>query len=118
MEHFFLYLKGKDGENGITPHVGENGNWYIGNHDTNFPAQGQKGENGKDGASPYIGPNGNWWINTSDTKIKAQGEKGSDGLTPFIKDGYWWIAHPIQGLQCKAPKENKVIKERTDLPRL
>lgn len=42
MEHFFLYLKGKDGENGITPHVGENGNWYIGNHDTNFPAQGQK----------------------------------------------------------------------------
>ena len=79
MEHFFLYLKGKDGENGITPHVGENGNWYIGNHDTNFPAQGQKGENGKDGASPYIGPNGNWWINTSDTKIKAQGEKGVNG---------------------------------------
>ena len=34
----------------------KNGNWYIGNHDTNFPAQGQKGENGKDGASPYIGP--------------------------------------------------------------
>lgn len=39
---FLLYLKGKDGENGITPHVGENGNWYIGNRDTNFPAQGQK----------------------------------------------------------------------------
>ena len=72
MEHFFLYLKGKDGENGITPHVGENGNWYIGNHDTNFPAQGQKGENGKDGASPYIGPNGNWWINTSDTNTKPR----------------------------------------------
>jgi hypothetical protein len=36
MEHFFLYLKGKDGENGITPHVGENGNWYIGNRDTNW----------------------------------------------------------------------------------
>ena len=98
MEHFFLYLKGKDGENGITPHVGENGNWYIGNHDTNFPAQGQKGENGKDGASPYIGPNGNWWINTSDTKIKAQGEKGSDGLTPFIKDGYWWIGTSNTGI--------------------
>ena len=83
MEHFFLYLKGKDGENGITPHVGENGNWYIGNHDTNFPAQGQKGENGKDGASPYIGPNGNWWINTSDTKIKAQGEKGVNGASAY-----------------------------------
>ena len=83
MEHFFLYLKGKDGENGITPHVGENGNWYIGNHDTNFPVQGQKGENGKDGASPYIGPNGNWWINTSDTKIKAQGEKGVNGASAY-----------------------------------
>ena len=83
MEHFFLYLKGKDGENGITPHVGENGNWYIGNRDTNFPAQGQKGENGKDGASPYIGPNGNWWINTSDTKIKAQGEKGVNGASAY-----------------------------------
>ena len=83
MEHFFLYLKGKDGENGITPHVGENGNWYIGNRDTNFPAQGQKGENGKDGTSPYIGPNGNWWINTSDTKIKAQGEKGVNGASAY-----------------------------------
>ena len=104
MEHFFLYLKGKDGENGITPHVGENGNWYIGNHDTNFPAQGQKGENGKDGASPYIGPNGNWWINTSDTKIKAQGEKGSDSLTPFIKDGYWWIGTSNTGIAVQGPK--------------
>ena len=44
MEHFFLYLKGKDGENGITPHVGENGNWYIGNRDTNFPKKKKKGE--------------------------------------------------------------------------
>lgn len=104
MEHFFLYLKGKDGENGITPHVGENGNWYIGNRDTNFPAQGQKGENGKDGTSPYIGPNGNWWINTSDTKIKAQGEKGSDGLTPFIKDGYWWIGTSNTGIAVQGPK--------------
>ena len=83
MEHFFLYLLVKDGENGITPHVGENGNWYIGNRDTNFPAQGQKGENGKDGTSPYIGPNGNWWINTSDTKIKAQGEKGVNGASAY-----------------------------------
>lgn len=36
MEYFFLYLKGKDGENGIILYVGENGNWYIGNCDINF----------------------------------------------------------------------------------
>lgn len=105
MEHFFLYLKGKDGENGITPHVGENGNWYIGNHDTNFPVQGQKGENGKDGASPYIGPNGNWWINTSDTKIKAQGEKGDDGISPHIgNNGNWWIGTTDTGIKAQGEK--------------
>ena len=105
MEHFFLYLKGKDGENGITPHVGENGNWYIGNRDTNFPAQGQKGENGKDGASPYIGPNGNWWINTSDTKIKAQGEKGDDGVSPHIgNNGNWWIGTTDTRIKAQGEK--------------
>lgn len=104
MEHFFLYFKGKDGENGITPHVGENGNWYIGSHDTGISAQGEKGENGKDGASPYVGPNGNWWINNSDTKVKAQGEKGSDGLTPYIKDGYWWIGNSNTGIAAQGPK--------------
>ena len=105
MEHFFLYLKGKDGENGITPHVGENGNWYIGNRDTNFPAQGQKGENGKDGTSPYIGPNGNWWINTSDTKIKAQGEKGDDGISPHIgNNGNWWIGTTDTGIKAQGEK--------------
>ena len=39
---FFLYLKGKDGENGITPHVGINGNWYIGSTDTGVSAKGEK----------------------------------------------------------------------------
>ncbi|ADV44159.1 hypothetical protein [Bacteroides helcogenes] len=104
MEHFFLYFKGKDGENGITPHVGENGHWYIGNHDTGISAQGKQGNNGKDGTSPYIGPNGNWWVNNSDTKVKAQGEKGSDGLTPLIKDGYWWIGNSNTGIAAQGPK--------------
>ena len=36
-------IKGNDGhngENGLTPHIGENGNWFIGDHDTNVPADG------------------------------------------------------------------------------
>ncbi|MEY8688119.1 hypothetical protein AB9N12_19025 [Bacteroides sp. AN502(2024)] len=66
MEHFFLYFKGKDGENGITPHVGENGNWYIGNHDTHISARGQKGEKGTKGASAY-----ELWVNdVKNDKIK------------------------------------------------
>lgn len=103
MEHFFLYLKGKDGENGITPHVGEMVIGTLAIMIQIFPLK-VKRRNGKDGASPYIGPNGNWWINTSDTKIKAQGEKGSDGLTPFIKDGYWWIGTSNTGIAVQGPK--------------
>lgn len=33
--------KGEDGKNGITPHIGENGNWYIGETDTGIPSRGE-----------------------------------------------------------------------------
>ena len=47
---------GKDGTNGITPTIGDNGNWYIGSTDTGKPsrgvagARGDKGDPGADGA--------------------------------------------------------------------
>ena len=50
---------------GQTPFIGENGNWWIGDTDTEVKAQGpagQDGEDGKDGLTPSIGENGNWWI--------------------------------------------------------
>lgn len=42
---------GKDGDpgtDGITPHIGENGNWYIGDTDTGKPSRGPQGENATD----------------------------------------------------------------------
>ncbi len=36
--------KGDPGENGITPHIGENGNWFIGETDTNVSASGKDGK--------------------------------------------------------------------------
>ena len=42
---------------GITPTIGDNGNWYLGSTDTGKPSRGEKGETG------------------------AQGEKGADGAT-------------------------------------
>lgn len=33
-------IKGKPGDDGITPHIGENGNWFIGDTDTGKPSQG------------------------------------------------------------------------------
>lgn len=37
----------KDGENGKTPEIGDNGNWWIGGTDTNKPSQGLPGANGE-----------------------------------------------------------------------
>lgn len=34
--------KGEDGKNGITPHIGANGNWYIGEKDTGMPSRGKE----------------------------------------------------------------------------
>ena len=45
---------GPQGEDGISPHIGSNGNWFIGNTDTNIKAQGEKGEPGKDGTGVSI----------------------------------------------------------------
>ena len=33
-----------DGADGITPTIGDNGNWYLGNTDTNKPSRGEKGK--------------------------------------------------------------------------
>lgn len=35
---------GKDGTNGITPTIGTNGNWYIGDDDTGKPSRGEQGQ--------------------------------------------------------------------------
>ena len=97
---------GADGKDGLTPFIGENGNWWIGETDTGVKAQGdtgatgaqgekgdkgdtgaqgEKGDtgatgaDGKDGLTPFIGENGNWWIGETDTGIKAQGEQGEKG---------------------------------------
>lgn len=37
---------GKDGKDGITPTIGKNGNWYIGDIDTGLPSQGPEGKPG------------------------------------------------------------------------
>lgn len=36
--------KGAAGADGVTPHIGDNGNWYLGTTDTGKPSRGEKGE--------------------------------------------------------------------------
>lgn len=59
-------LKGTDG---ITPHIGENGNWYLGTTDTGKPSRGATGEKGDPGAT---GPKGD---------PGAKGDPGEPGAT-------------------------------------
>ena len=40
---------GKDGADGVTPHIGENGNWWFGDTDTGVSAKGIKGNPGPRG---------------------------------------------------------------------
>lgn len=40
---------GKDGADGVTPHIGENGNWWFGDTDTGVSAKGIKGNPGPQG---------------------------------------------------------------------
>ena len=35
-----------DGADGLTPTIGDNGNWYLGNADTGKPSRGEKGDKG------------------------------------------------------------------------
>lgn len=70
-----FYSQGPKGEPGITPHIGDNDNWWIGEKDTGVLAKGQ------DGATPSIGDNGNWWINGKDTGKPSRGLQGEKGET-------------------------------------
>lgn len=46
---------GAKGADGITPHIGDNGNWFLGMEDTGKPSRGEKGDTGSPGAKgdPY-----------------------------------------------------------------
>lgn len=86
-EQWIASLKGEDGDPGTTPHIGQNGNWFIGDTDTEVLARGTNG------VTPHIGDNGHWYIGDTDTEVVAEGqdgadgEDGADGVTPAISIG-------------------------------
>ena len=47
-----------DGADGITPTIGENGNWYLGETDTGKPSRGDKGDKGDKGDTGATGAAG------------------------------------------------------------
>ena len=92
-----------DGEDGITPHIGANGNWYIGETDTGIPAQGKKGDPGDD----YV-------LTAADKQEIAGmipgGGDGSGGLVVLITenvDGTLSTTHTSQEILAAA--ETKIV---------
>ena len=59
---------GAGGANGLTPHIGANGNWWLGDTDTLKPSRGEQGLQGVRGERGLQGERG------------AQGERGLQGL--------------------------------------
>lgn len=67
----------------VTPHIGENGNWYIGENDTGKPSTGKQGEQGIPGAKGDKGDPG------EPGKQGDPGQPGVDGKTPVKGVDYW-----------------------------
>lgn len=87
-----MKAKGEDGQDGVTPVIGSNGNWWIGNKDTGVKARGENGNDGKDG-NDGITPrlkieNDNWMLSVDNGQTwqnlgKARGDKGDSGDSFF-----------------------------------
>ena len=61
LDDIYTIPEGTQGQDGITPTIGDNGNWFLGATDTGKPSrgatgpQGPKGETGADGKTPVKG---------------------------------------------------------------
>ncbi len=66
---------------GATPHIGENGNWYVGTTDTGVKAQGAPGKDGAPGAAGATGAAGPQGPKGDTGATGPQGPKGDKGDT-------------------------------------
>ena len=106
---------GASGADGITPHIGDNGHWYLGTTDTGKPSRGATGPKGdpgtpgaagapgKDGHSPAvtatksgktttISVDGAAIATVEDGADGKPGAAGADGITPTIgPNGNWYL---------------------------
>lgn len=117
-----------NGENGLTPEIGDNGNWWIGGEDTGIVAKGEAGKDGADGLTPHIGENGNWFIGETDTGIQAQGEQGQSAYDIYreqaedkvlteagLNDQNAWLeANPNQTVEDFTQAQEDAIKAAED----
>jgi hypothetical protein len=73
---------GERGDPGVTPHIGTNGNWYIGSADTGVKAQGQDGSAGR-GIKSIARTSGNGAAGTTDTYTITYTDNTTSTLTVY-----------------------------------
>ena len=97
------YLRGQDG---ITPHIGTDGYWYVGTQ-----RLGDRPAFGKDGITPHITPDGFWAFGEMKTTVRAEGRDGLDGTAVrfILVDSYEEI--PQSGETCNGGFRYLVRKE-------
>lgn len=84
---------GTPGTDGITPTIGDNGNWYLGDEDTGKPSRGEQGPKGETGDRGEQGPQG-----TPGTDGQ-QGPAGEDGLSAlFYNKALVTVIPPASGI--------------------
>lgn len=92
------------GDDGLTPFIGENGNWWIGTEDTGTKARGKDGAPGRDGVDGRDG------IDGKDGAVGPQGPQGpsgKDGYTP-VKDVDYFDGLPGQNGKDGTPGKDGV----------
>ena len=74
---------GAAGKDGITPTIGENGNWYLGDTDTGKPSRGATGAQGAQGPQGEKGDTGAQGPAGSDANVTTENIETALGYTPL-----------------------------------
>ena len=108
---------GQAGADGVTPTIGTNGNWYLGETDTGKPSRGEKGdkgdkgnpgakgEPGETGPQGPTGPQGETGPQGPTGPAGDNGVPGANGVTPTIgTNGNWYLGETDTGKPSRGEK--------------
>lgn len=89
---------GANGTNGITPTIGADGNWYLGETDTGKPSRGEKGDTGSTGPA---GPAGKTPVKGTDYFTEAEKQEIAGDAAALVdlsgKQDKILVSGPLQG---------------------
>lgn len=75
--------EGTQGKDGITPTIGENGNWFLGETDTGKPSRGATGPQGPKGETGAV-----------DITALSQSEYTAASAAGSLDEGKWYGVYP------------------------